>query len=878
VQAGAAALSCPRSEEFNSVSRTTSAWIVLKFGGTSVSSLANWRNIAAVAAARTSAGARVLIVHSAVTGITDRLEKLLDAALGESQEEELRAIEERHRRLADELGIPLGPELERQLAELRQIAAGVALVGEVSDRTRARVMSAGELMATDLGVRFLRSQGLAVDWADARTMLHAEDRRSASAKSSLLSATCNFSPDAQLEARLDQLAPIVVTQGFIASDDDGNTVLLGRGGSDTSGAYFAAKLRAQRLEIWTDVPGMFSANPRSTPTARLLRALHYDEAQEIATSGAKVLHPRCILPARQYGIPLHVYATQAPDLEGTVLSAESLDGAQVKAVCTKKGITLVALESPGMWHQVGFLADVFQIFKEHGMSVDLVSTSETNVTVSLDPAANTLDRTLLNDLISDLARLCRVQIIGPCASVSLVGRNIRAILHQLGDAFEFFEEQKIYLVSQAANDLNFTFVVDENQGDRLVEQLHELLIRPVPGDRVLGPTWEQLFSKSKLDSGRAQAWWRQKRAELLRALGERAAAFVYDLSSVQAAARALRAMPSLARVHYSMKANPHPQLLRAVHAEGVDLECVSRGEVERALEVFPQMDPQRILFTPNFAPREEYAFAFERGVRVTVDNTFALLAWPELFAGREIFARIDTGIGRGHHHHVRTAGAHAKFGVPLGELPQFAQRARDIGLKIVGLQAHVGSGIFDVTNWEGTARTLAGLAGQLTDVRVIDIGGGLGVPEHADQPGVDLGKLDTLLTAVRAEHPHLEFWMEPGRYLVAAAGVLLAKVTQLKSKGDVRYVGVATGMNSLIRPALYGSYHEIVNLTRIEDPATELMNVVGPICESADVLGHDRLLPPTRENDVLLIANTGAYGHAMSSRYNLREPAAELFI
>ena len=120
--------------------------------------------------------------------------------------------------------------------------------------------------------------------------------------------------------------------------------------------------------------------------------------------------------------------------------------------------------------------------------------------------------------------------------------------------------------------------------------------------------------------------------------------------------------------------------------------------------------------------------------------------------------------------------------------------------------------------------------------------------------------------------------MEPGRYLVAAAGVLLARVTQLKSKGEVRYVGVATGMNSLIRPALYGSYHEIVNLTRADDPATELVNIVGPICESADVLGHDRLLPLTREGDVLLIANAGAYGFAMSSHYNLREPATELLI
>jgi len=108
--------------------------------------------------------------------------------------------------------------------------------------------------------------------------------------------------------------------------------------------------------------------------------------------------------------------------------------------------------------------------------------------------------------------------------------------------------------------------------------------------------------------------------------------------------------------------------------------------------------------------------------------------------------------------------------------------------------------------------------------------------------------------------------------------VLLARVTQLKAKGGVRFVGVATGMNSLVRPALYGAYHEIVNLSRADEPATELVNVVGPICESADVLGHDRLLPPTREGDVLLVANAGAYGHAMSSEYNLRPAAVELFI
>jgi bifunctional diaminopimelate decarboxylase / aspartate kinase len=861
------------------VAPTDSAWYVLKFGGTSVSSLANWRNIARVAAARHGDGARVLIVHSAVTGITDRLEKLLGAALRGAHREMLSGIEGVHRQLAAELGIGACAELERHFTELEQIASGVALVGEVSDRIRARVMAAGELMATDLGARFLAAQGLPVAWLDARTLLSAEVRRGASAKASVLSATCGFAPDAALEERLSRLAPILVTQGFIASDADGDTVLLGRGGSDTSAAYLAAKLQARRLEIWTDVPGMFSANPRSTPTARHLRALHYDEAQEIASNGAKVLHPRCILPARQYRIPLHVYATQNPDLEGTVISAAAdSDAAQVKAVCIKKGITLIAMESPGMWHQVGFLADAFQVFKDHGLSVDLVSTSETNVSVTLDPAANALEAGLLDALVADLSRLCRAQVIGPCASVSLVGRNIRAILHQLGDAFELFAEQKVYLVSQAANDLNFTFVVDENQGDRLVDQLHELLIRPTPGDRVLGPTWEQLFAPPERVAAAGPPWWVRKRAELERALGTREAAYVYDLDTLGEAARRLRSLGSFARVLYAMKANAHPEVLHRLGAQGLDFDCVSRGEIEQLLETLPGIVRERILYTPNFASRDEYRWALEQGVQVTLDSSYALEAWARMFAGHAVFVRIDTGIGRGHHRHVRTAGARSKFGVPLAELDTLVRLARAAGVRIVGLHAHSGSGIFDVENWAQNARTLAELAARLPDVRVLDVGGGLGVPERADQAGLDLAKLDAALAAVRAAHPQFELWLEAGRYVVAAAGVLLARVTQLKSKGDLKYVGISTGMNSLIRPALYGAYHEIVNLSRLETATTELVNVVGPICESADILGHDRLLPPAREGDILAFANAGAYGHSMSSRYNLREPAEEICI
>jgi bifunctional diaminopimelate decarboxylase / aspartate kinase len=862
------------------VARNFPQWVVLKFGGTSVSSLANWRNIAQIVRSRLDTGARVLIVHSAVTGITDKLEKLIESALVGSQDEVFNAIQERHRRLAAELQIPVSAALARQFEELGQISAGVALVGELSDRTRARVMAAGELMATDLGARFLKSQGLDAHWLDARTVLKADERRGGSAKASVLNATCVFTPDDAFREQLNGMGQVVITQGFIASDADDNTVLLGRGGSDTSAAYLAAKLGAERLEIWTDVPGMFSANPRSTPSARQLRALHYDEAQEIASSGAKVLHPRCILPARQYQIPLHVLATQVPELPGTVLSADAGDsGAQVKAVCIKKGITLIALDSPGMWHQVGFLADAFQIFKDHGMSVDLVSTSETNVTVSLDPAANSLDSDQLDALITALSGLCRARAIGPCASVSLVGRNIRGILHQLGDAFELFAEQQVYLVSQAANDLNFTFVVDESQGDRLVDQLHELLIPRSRTDRALGPTWDQLFAPTQAAARARQApWWKLRREDLQRVMDGRDCAFVYDRATLLAAARALKGLKSVARVLYAMKANPHPQLLQLFHAQGLDFDCVSRGEVEHLVKAVPQIDRSRILYTPNFISREEYLWAFEQGVQMTLDSQFAIENWPKVFAGKDIFVRIDGGVGRGHHRHVRTGGEHSKFGVPLSEIDQLAESVRAAGARVIGLHSHSGSGILDVTNWEHTAEMLAELAQRFPDVKVVDVGGGLGVPERSDQAEFDLVKLDEALARVRAMHPHLSFWLEPGRYLVAQAGVLLARVTQLKSKGDTTYVGVATGMNSLIRPALYGAYHEIVNLTRVDEPATLQANIVGPICESGDILGHDRMLPPTLSGDVLLVANVGAYGHAMSSRYTLREPAEELCI
>jgi diaminopimelate decarboxylase/aspartate kinase len=475
-------------------------------------------------------------------------------------------------------------------------------------------------------------------------------------------------------------------------------------------------------------------------------------------------------------------------------------------------------------------------------------------------------------------KICRVQVIGPCAAVSLVGRNIRAILHRLGEALELFEEQKIYLVTQAANDLNITFVIDETNGDRLVSRLHEIAIRKMTADRVLGPTWEELYGPVGKTLDTSTQWWHVRRKDLLALGREHGAAYVYDRATLKARAQGLKALPGIDSVFYALKANWHPEILKLFYAEGLNFECVSRGEVEHVIRTLPELDRKRILFTPNFTPRGEYEWALNQGIHVTLDNLHPLKAWPEVFKGRELFVRIDTGYGRGHHDKVRTAGLHSKFGVPLFELDELERLVKATNAKIVGLHAHTGSGVFTVDNWSSVGETLTSLTQRFQDVKTVDLGGGLGVPERLGQSGVELAEFGNALKALKASHPQLTFWIEPGRYLVAEAGVLLAQVTQLKEKGEVHYIGVATGMNSLIRPALYGAHHEILNLTRLEDLPTEIVNIVGPICESGDQLGNDRLLPPTQEGDVLLIATAGAYGRSMSSTYNLREPAKEFLL
>lgn len=852
----------------------------MKFGGTSVATLPRWQNIRELVATRRAEGARVLVVVSALTGVTDALKQLCRHGERGERMQAASAIVQRHYELLEHMQLPLPDTLGDRLGDLVRFAdEGSTVLGELA--WQAQVQAHGELMSSALGAAFLSHSGLPTQWLDARDCLAAIALPNQNERTRLLSAMVECKADPALNARLAALGDVFITQGFIARESRGRTVLLGRGGSDTSAAYFGALLKAQRVEIWTDVAGMFTANPRQVPGARLLQRLDYEEAQEIASTGAKVLHPRCLSPLREPRVPLLIKDTNRPELEGTVIGPEVRAHApSVKAISARKGITLVSMESVGMWQQVGFLADVFAHFKQHGLSVDLIGSAETNVTVSLDPTENLLDSDAIAALASDLAKVCRVKVIAPCAAITLVGRGMRSLLHTLSGVLAEFGQLRVHMISQSSNNLNLTFVVDEEVVDTLLPHLHELLIGAgalrTDDSALFGPSWQALYGSGET-VGAAPAWWREsQRDRLLELAAETTPRYVYHLPTVRQQARQLKSLAAVDRLHYAVKANTHPAILHALAQEGFAFECVSPGELEAVAAIVPEATP--LLFTPNFAPRGDYALALATRAMVTLDALHPLEHWGELFRGRGIVLRIDLGRGLGHHEKVRTGGSTSKFGLPLDQLSAFLQLAESHGVTVRGLHAHLGSGVLDAAHWGEVHAQLASLAERIPSVTLLNIGGGLGVPTHPGEAPLDMAELDRALSEVKALYPQYQLWMEPGRYLVADAGVLLARATQQKHKAGFRYLGIDTGMNSLIRPALYDAWHEIVNLTRLDEPATALYQVVGPICESGDVLGTDRRLPEAQEGDVILIAQAGAYGKVMSSHYNLRSEADEMVI
>lgn len=869
------------------------SWVVLKFGGTSVTGLEQWKQIHHIINRYVERKQPLLVVCSAISQVSNHLERLASAAReGEEITRHLEEITALHERQARELGVSMSC-IRDLLDDLKQLAFGASLIGEVSPKLWARILSAGELMSTRLGVAWLNQNQAPALWLDARELLVADETEAQA--SAYLSATITPTYQASLHQQLNELeSSLVVTQGFIASNQRGDTVLLGRGGSDTSAAYFASMIRAERLEIWTDVPGLFTANPKVIPSARLLKQVSYEEAQELATTGAKVLHPRSIPPVQMAQIPLYVYSTAHPELEGTRIHHSAEGDAHIKGVSMRRGLSLISMDTVGMWQQAGFLAEVFTLFKEYELSIDLIATSETNVTVSLDPAMRSLSHQERARLLQDLSARCTPQWIEPVASVSLVGRHIRSILHQLAPLFERFANHKVHLLTQAASDLNLTVVVDESQAEPLLRELHHMLFSKAEQSEVLGPTWSQLFDPSprSADQGehaarathpaevdqRGAPWWISNQARLLEEAQGQTPTFIYHTPTLRQRAEELMSLESVSRVFYAIKANAHSEILTLFHQRGLGFECVSPQELDHIRALFPDLSRDRLLFTSNFVGPQEYAYGFQARALVTLDSIYPLRHWPEVFAGQEVLVRIDTGEGKGHHQYVVTAGNQSKFGIPPQDFDELIELTQRHQVKVIGLHAHSGSGILEADHWRTKAYHLYTLSQRFDEVKILNLGGGFGVPERLGQDRLDIDVLNQSLNEFKQHYPHLDLWIEPGRYLVAEAGVLLTKVTQLKTKGDRVYIGVDCGMNTLIRPALYGAWHQIENLTRLDQPRQVNADIVGPICESGDVLGRERLLPVTESGDVLVVGTAGAYGRAMSSHYNLRPPAREAFL
>ena len=458
----------------------------MKFGGTSVAGRPQWETIAGLVHDRLGQGQRVLLVCSAVAGVTNLLSAMADDPANDSIPRDLMDM---HRKLGRELGVDERNWLAQATTLLQESLNAMRRHGGPPER--AALLAVGEWMSTRIGSRFLQQRGLDAAWVDAREALEVLVEADLSPARQWLSASCAAGADPALQTLWAGLSPVLITQGFIARSPDGRTALLGRGGSDTSAALLAGRLQARNLEIWTDVPGLFSADPRLIPAARLLGEVEYAEALEMAASGARVVHPSCIRAAAETGTPLSIRDVNRPAINGTRIGSLADQGSGIKTVTCQENMAVMLLQNLDARRQVGFLADVFEVFRKRGVSVDLVATSETTTTVAINKSANHLGRSELEALASDLASRCSVRRFDDCACVNLVGRGARTALSRLGQALRQFDERPLLMVSQSANDLCLSLLVPAGDHRELLEAAHAALI-PGQAGGVFGASWEQI--------------------------------------------------------------------------------------------------------------------------------------------------------------------------------------------------------------------------------------------------------------------------------------------------------------------------------------------------------------------------------------------------
>ena len=364
--------------------------------------------------------------------------------------------------------------------------------------------------------------------------------------------------------------------------------------------------------------------------------------------------------------------------------------------------------------------------------------------------------------------------------------------------------------------------------------------------------------------------------------------YVYEEDVIRRQCRALREAFSAAQpeLHYAVKANFNPAVLRVLRDEGLGIDAVSPFEVRLALEL--GFKPGQILFTGNNTSEGDFAYCLEQGVPVNVGSLVELDRYGRLNPGGRVSLRINPDVGAGHHPHVITGGPDSKFGIYHTEHAAIAELLARHSLKLIGIHSHIGTGILRTEEMLQAMEIILATARGFEGLEFVDFGGGFGIPYRPDQQPLPLKELGAAMSerfaVFCAEYGRpLKMKLEPGRYLVAQAAALLVRVTNLHATPAHTFVGTDSGFNHLLRPAFYGAYHEVVNASRVKGETLEAV-VAGNVCDSGDVFtqNHDgwehRALTRPAVGDLLALLDVGAYGMTLASNYNLRPRPAEVMV
>lgn len=449
--------------------------IVMKFGGTSV---ANKEAIQrAISIVRGRLDQRPVVVVSAMSKVTDSLYRIADEAAAQHESEIallLNQLRNRHIDTASELLADSGHFLNEAISDinticdyLEKVALSVCALGELSARSKAIIISQGEILSSTIIAHAMNAYGIDTEWLDARKMIISSGNP---LNSDPIFSEINARVPGIIEKGLKH-AQAVITQGFISSAIDGEPTVLGRGGSDYSASLIGMAINAEKIEIWTDVDGVRSADPRYIDNTLCLEQISFEEAAEMAHFGAKVLHPLTIEPAIMKNIPIFVLNSMNPDHKGTAILANSLIGEGAKAVSWKEDILMINVFSPKMINATGFVQKVFGVFSDNHISVDIISTSEANISVTV---AGNQD---ISHLTKQLSEFAQVNVDNCKSQVSVIGKNVvnhDDVLQRIVNALNGYN---VNMISQGASNINVSFVIERNQLKEIVNSIHKSLFQ-----------------------------------------------------------------------------------------------------------------------------------------------------------------------------------------------------------------------------------------------------------------------------------------------------------------------------------------------------------------------------------------------------------------